>query len=331
MNAPNLFSFATSELSQDAFICWFLSWADDKYKSLDASLHTCAINFISEAFRKHSKPMPKELTDIKITKQDKNIDVLCVINNEFAIIVEDKTWTKQHSNQLSRYKEEILGREFEPGNIIPIYYKSEEQSNYVKVEKNGYKPFLRDEMIKILSTYEGSNQVLIDYKDHLIQKSQKIASFMYLPINDWHRYSWVGFYMCLQERLSSGHWDYVANPNGGFLGFWWHWHGNDDCEQYLQLEENKLCFKISVGENSDRRKLRSMWHDLVMSQANKENTDLVVVKPPRFGNGGYMTVSIGAKDYRQVDENNIIDIKKTLQILRAAESVLAQADLSYNR
>jgi len=25
---PNLFRFATSELSQDAFICWLASWAD---------------------------------------------------------------------------------------------------------------------------------------------------------------------------------------------------------------------------------------------------------------------------------------------------------------
>jgi len=25
MSSPNIFSFATSELSQDAFICWFLS------------------------------------------------------------------------------------------------------------------------------------------------------------------------------------------------------------------------------------------------------------------------------------------------------------------
>ena len=28
MNAPNLFDFATGELSQDAFVCWLAAWAD---------------------------------------------------------------------------------------------------------------------------------------------------------------------------------------------------------------------------------------------------------------------------------------------------------------
>ena len=32
MTTPNLFKFATSELSQDAFICWLLSWAKKDYE-----------------------------------------------------------------------------------------------------------------------------------------------------------------------------------------------------------------------------------------------------------------------------------------------------------
>jgi hypothetical protein len=31
---PNIFKYATSELSQDAFICWLLAWAKDENKSL---------------------------------------------------------------------------------------------------------------------------------------------------------------------------------------------------------------------------------------------------------------------------------------------------------
>ena len=42
MAAPNLFAFATSELSQDAFICWLASWADPSCRSLDAPMHETA-------------------------------------------------------------------------------------------------------------------------------------------------------------------------------------------------------------------------------------------------------------------------------------------------
>jgi hypothetical protein len=50
---PNIFSFATSELSQDAFLCWFLSWANKKYVRTDKGLHQCALAFIDEIFDKH--------------------------------------------------------------------------------------------------------------------------------------------------------------------------------------------------------------------------------------------------------------------------------------
>ena len=39
MSRPNLFKFATSELSQDAFICWLLSSASPENKEEDAKLH----------------------------------------------------------------------------------------------------------------------------------------------------------------------------------------------------------------------------------------------------------------------------------------------------
>ena len=39
---PNLFDYATSELSQDAFLTWLIQWADEDYKDLDNSLNSCA-------------------------------------------------------------------------------------------------------------------------------------------------------------------------------------------------------------------------------------------------------------------------------------------------
>ena len=46
VGAPNIFSFATSELSQDAMFTWLLSWADSKYQQHDASLHAVALSFV---------------------------------------------------------------------------------------------------------------------------------------------------------------------------------------------------------------------------------------------------------------------------------------------
>jgi hypothetical protein len=36
---PNLFNYATSELSQDAFICWLIAWADSSQIENDKNLY----------------------------------------------------------------------------------------------------------------------------------------------------------------------------------------------------------------------------------------------------------------------------------------------------
>ncbi len=141
MKVPNLFTFATSELSQDAFICWFLSWAKPTLKTEDQSLHKCATSFLREVFSKHSVEFPEVISSVEVKRQDQNIDVLCVVNEQYALIFEDKTHTKQHSNQLAIYKQRILDRKFNESDILPIYYKTEDQSDLSPVIKDGYQPF----------------------------------------------------------------------------------------------------------------------------------------------------------------------------------------------
>ncbi len=331
VKTPNLFSFATSELSQDAFICWFLSWADPAYEQSDSSLHKCSIEFLRKIFKKHSLVAPVNISKIEVTKQDKNIDVLCVINEQYAILIEDKTWSKQHSDQLNRYKSEIKSRGYTEDNILPIYYKTEEQSDLSEVLKNGYAPVLRSDILAVLTQYKGTNEVLLNYREYLEGRQQRIESFKTLPIKDWHWDSWVGFYQYLQTKLQNGNWDYVANPSGGFLGFWWSWNFDKDCDHYLQLELEKLCFKIWVGDNWDKRKTRNYWHELITDCAANLGTDLTVSKPPRFGNGNFMTVCIASNEYRITDEYGVIDLVKTINMLKDAEKIIEHASLLYNK
>ena len=324
MNRPNLFSFATSELSQDAFICWLLSWASPEYKNADYQLHQCAFSFIKSLFEKHRKTAPSDISKIEVKKQDSNIDVLCIINDEYAILIEDKIGTKNHTNQLVRYLEEIKDRKFKEDCILPTYYKTEDQGDYSEVLEASYKLFLRSDILRVLNGYEGINSIVTDYRDHLQSISDDVESFKSRPINEWGWYSWVGFYLRLQKELGDGNWDYVPNPNGGFLGMWWHFQGDEKCEQYLQLEEDKLCFKIWVDESQDRIELRSMWHSRVKEKGTE--FDLLIERPTRFGNGKYMTVCIYDGEYRITDGNGVINFDRTLKRLKKAEELLKSVD-----
>jgi len=61
MKKPNLFSYATSELSQDAFICWLLSWGAPEHKKSDFNLYECAISLITSFFDKHEITVPEKI------------------------------------------------------------------------------------------------------------------------------------------------------------------------------------------------------------------------------------------------------------------------------
>lgn len=119
----NLFNFATSELSQDAFFCWSLNWLavkedteDPYYKYGKAML---------DLFLGNNKK--DEYTDVLIKKQfvvkqengennNKNtrnkkgiIDILALFKIEgktHALIIEDKTHTSEH-DQLAMYKKNL--------------------------------------------------------------------------------------------------------------------------------------------------------------------------------------------------------------------------------
>ena len=85
---PNLFDYATSELSQDAFLLWLMGWGKSCYKDEDNALHAIAQRFIRRLL---NKPNEFEISDIQLFKQQKKIDVLAIINNQYALIIEDKT------------------------------------------------------------------------------------------------------------------------------------------------------------------------------------------------------------------------------------------------
>lgn len=59
MKGPNIFSYATSELSQDAMIAWLAAWADPGFAKIDYALHSCGINLLEAFYKKKELILPK--------------------------------------------------------------------------------------------------------------------------------------------------------------------------------------------------------------------------------------------------------------------------------
>ena len=66
MKETNLFRYATSELSQDAFICWLMSYAKIANENENPEITKCALDFL------HAIPQLSNVKNISEIQAQKN-------------------------------------------------------------------------------------------------------------------------------------------------------------------------------------------------------------------------------------------------------------------
>lgn len=80
-----------------------MQWGAPENEKHNSKLFKCAQNFIKLLLSTHNVEI-NEITKVDAGRQWENIDIWAKINNEYLIIIEDKTFTREHSNQLETYK-----------------------------------------------------------------------------------------------------------------------------------------------------------------------------------------------------------------------------------
>ncbi len=146
--SQNIFDYATSELSQDAFISLLIAWFD----SPDKNLRNISTDFISSLYReyvirkfrwsasekdfiysqykKHELDMKIEIKSVEIKQQHFKIDVYFEVKDIsgkkiIPFIVEDKTWTEPHSDQLKEYVQKVCDdKNCDAHDIVKIFFKT---------------------------------------------------------------------------------------------------------------------------------------------------------------------------------------------------------------
>jgi hypothetical protein len=323
MGKPNLFDYATKELSQDAFICWLLTWAHPRHRADDAALHRTGRALLERLLAAGGINTSGEIITLEVHPQYKKIDVLVLVNDDLALLIEDKTESFEHSDQLRRYLDTV-NRDFRGRKVAAVFLKTGEQCDYGAVRDKGYACFLRRDLLDVLEDGERAgvrSDVFTDFLAHLWGIEEAVAGFRHRPITEWNDpRQWAGFYTALKEQLQAGQWSYVPNPSGGFMCFHWHWNGN----KYLQLEEEQLCFKIMVEDKAQQAAAWHEWHRMLVTAARESG--LPVKRPDRRGVGTWMTVAVWDGEYRQAnEETGLLDLERTAATLRQAEGLLDAA------
>ena len=312
---PNLFKYATSELSQDAFLSWLLSWADSKFANEDKTLHLTARKFLNSIGKKFGIcEFGNESCNlmIEINTQHKGIDVLAEVTvdkmEKYAIVIEDKIHATPHSNQLERYKNEIFKESSgKYKKILLLYFKTGEISQYRQIEEAGFKVYSRKELLSTITNHS-SNVILNDFMERLVALDHKYNSYSEKSFECWKRNydSWEGFFSALRKQFEKTSkekifekWEYVSNQSGGELIFELKRHKIEDGEVYLQIckklgegewqERYYMCFRVGeIPGNCKPSDVRWDLNQSIIQAAKGSCWEGVVDKPRRFGAGASM-------------------------------------------
>lgn len=279
-SVPNLFDYATSELSQDAFLLWLLNWANpfDQQKIVlnyeQKCLHEAAQGFVRMLL---DMPTDWPINSVKCYKQKYNIDVLAVVNGQYgqyALIIEDKTDTKEHGKQIVTYTEALKKDEnFKILERRCIYYKSGNESSH-SIEKLSkfysdpeleisLKTILRKDVIDLFTPYVNTikDSIFVDYFNHLQKIENLTNSYQTEHAGEWKEEAWQGFYMELEKQLKMGNWG-IDYYHKGFRLPLCPITKDKSIQLYLYLDNSRnLCIKAKYKAKCEPEK--DYWEDII--------------------------------------------------------------------
>ena len=299
MERNNIFDFATSELSQDAFICWLCNWVnfDDNSLSEDEKkLKALATEFIE-------KMLGEKLEDrkVNIKRQYQKIDVLLEIQNktefitneneknpvvDIYVIIEDKVGTGLHSNQIEIYTKLISekNKNINKGKALikTVYYKIYDEDNMERLKENGVNVILgRENILELLKEYKDkiNNSIFENYHNYLSNIETDVNSYEKKNLEDWNSNCYIGFFKELKNeknllehaigRQKDCSWGYVNNSSGGFMGMWWFPLSEEKINKLTETSDEDIYLQI---EQYNQKNIIAIKYSV--PKKNKNNKEL---------------------------------------------------------
>ncbi len=225
MERNNIFDFATSELSQDAFICWCLNWLNYE----DSELRALAVDLLKE----FGEEDISDNQEIIIKRQFKKIDILVVLKGLNRVyIIEDKVNSSERKKQLEKYETKInelyenekkdlgIDKNLEV-EVKTVYFKT---GFHFSPDKNvkANKIITGKRFKEILEKYRNKSEILDSYYEYLVRKlndyknMENYLEYELIPNERWNicrfRIAQYCFLkeMFLEERVESS----VNSKNG---------------------------------------------------------------------------------------------------------------------
>lgn len=311
----NIFDYATGELSQDAFICWCANWFNDNsnQKLQEMSIELMKLFAGVDVIKSVSicRQFSRDVY-IEAKKYALKIDVLIIVNDSIAVIVEDKTYTSEHDNQIQRYVDGLnyLVDNAKEGenfygikDIRTVFLKTGFMYDDDKCVKSDV-VISGDEFLKILSKYAGNSEILDSYITHLENNLKWYKDFGNYEENTDSISNWnIVNYQIAQYRLM-----------------------RDIFPEYLWIDRSSWQYRVYHGTSFGRP-----WTEMQICESNYIGSlDYFSVfwRIDTDDNGPYISLRL----YENFDKNNIAQKerhRKLYEIMSEAMKAIIEDDFGY--
>lgn len=325
---PNIFSYATSELAQDGFLCWLLEWSKESNKSYNSELNQCAVHFVKELL---DIPIKTNFTvnKIRILRQRFKIDVLAEINDKYVILIEDKVNTSFSRGQLSKYAKKAEKHYKRPHwNIKKHYLKSylvwDDERDFVISE--GYEVFDIFAFAKFFGSYKAvKNDFFEDFLLNISERRDRYLSYKTIPPKSWHPNTWNNFLYELRKaliKMTTIHGkfgSYHSGNNYWFLLTWLSDYKEVGSHVSLEFNSGSLVVKSHIKDSGiNKRKQRlELIKRLLTIYAGTTSAKFKVVggQGKRLNDSKSMAI-LEFSDYFKLDKSGRIDFDKTCLVIK---------------
>lgn len=256
VSQPNIFDYATSELSQDAFLCYLISFGKEEYKEDFPREYILAHKFLAKCGINEKEEI------LSVQRQVEHVDVLVTTKN-YILIIEDKTYTNEHDDQIIRYVQSIRMQDnsITSDKIIKVcYFKTGDYVYEYETSDDSVLPqenccsLRRDDMLELLENNCAGNLIFESFYQHFNFVKERVKACDDADIMTWNAEKWFDYlYKILQGHKFNIGW--VHNARGGFYGCWFDWYNVTGGENYKQIEisfasnnktaQVKMCYKFS--------------------------------------------------------------------------------------
>ena len=202
----NLFNYATSELSQDAFLRWLFESYKCENKSIAEAAHALLGKMTGIKNLKCGT-----VSELRTDRQVKHTDVVVDFKHNgerHILVIEDKTFSTPHDDQFKRYQKEIrdVYADVKESCFFYAYYKTYLGSPKESAEAIacGWKPLFLDEICSFFYQYPYTDCLIFDqYREHIFELKRRMENYPNISIAEWKESGKIMFHAYITKELFS--------------------------------------------------------------------------------------------------------------------------------